>query len=103
MPDQLWTPPARVAQLRHRPKQRTVTLPSGERAKVTVDDTATVIHIERAERLDAVVRPDVIRLKIQRFWSATTSPVRDEIPKGAIAPELERRWREQGRRATRRT
>jgi hypothetical protein len=100
MPD-LWTPPT-VAQLRRRPRQRTVTLPGGERAKVTVDDSGTVIHIERAERLDAVVRPDVIRLKIRRFWSATTSPVRDEVPKGAIDPELERRWREQGRRAPRR-
>jgi hypothetical protein len=98
----LWTPPARVAQLRHRPRKRTVTLPNGERALVTVDDSGTVIHIEHGERLDAVVRPDVIRLKIRRFWSATTSPVRDEFPKGSAAAELERRWREQGRRATRR-
>jgi hypothetical protein len=72
MPD-LWTPPT-VAQLRRRARQRTVTLPSGERAKVTVDDSGTVIHIERDERLDAVVRPDVIRLKVQRFWGPHGHP-----------------------------
>lgn len=51
--------------LKHRAVVRTVTLPSGERAKVTVDDSGTVTHIETAERLDATVRPNTIRLKIR--------------------------------------
>lgn len=52
--------------LKYRQRERTVTLPSGERAKVTVDDSGTVTHIETVERLDATVRPDVVRLKIRR-------------------------------------
>jgi hypothetical protein len=70
----LWTPPTGVAQLRHRARKRTVTLPGGERALVTVDDSGTVIHIERGERLDAVVRPDVIRLKVRRYWGPHGHP-----------------------------
>jgi len=69
----LWTPP-KVAQLRHRPKQRTVTLRDGRRAKVTVDDSTTVIQVESDERLDAIVRPDVIRMKVQRFWGPHGHP-----------------------------
>jgi hypothetical protein len=41
-----------------------VTLASGERAKVVVDDSGTVTHIETAERMDAVVRPRTVRLKM---------------------------------------
>lgn len=70
----LWTPPARVAQLRHRATKRTVTLPSGERALVTVDDSGTVTHIEHGEVLDALVRPQTIRVKIRRYWGAHGHP-----------------------------
>jgi hypothetical protein len=70
----LWTPSAGIAQLRRRARRRTVTLPSGERALVTVDDSGTVTQIERAERLDAIVRPDVIRIKVQRFWGPHGHP-----------------------------
>lgn len=52
--------------LKHRATVRTVTLPSGERAKVTVDDSGTVTHIEHGEHLDALVRPKTVRLKIRR-------------------------------------
>lgn len=44
---------------------RTVTLSTGERAKVTVDDSGTVMQIETTERMDAVVRPKTVRLKIR--------------------------------------
>lgn len=62
----LWVPGAGPALLRHRPKKRTVTLPSGERALVTVDDSGTVQQIETAERLDAIVRPRTVTVRIHR-------------------------------------
>lgn len=49
--------------LRHRRQVRTVTLRTGERAKVTVDDSGTVTHIETDTRIDAVVRPRRVRLR----------------------------------------
>lgn len=52
--------------LKKRARTRTVTLPSGERAKVTVDDSGTVTHIETDNRLDAVASPDTIRLELRR-------------------------------------
>lgn len=62
---ELWTPGA-PALLRHRTKKRTVTLPSGERALITVDDSATVTQIETADRLDAIVRPRTVTVHIRR-------------------------------------
>jgi hypothetical protein len=69
--------------LRFRAKTRTVTLPSGERAKVTVDDSGTVRHVEHGEVLDATVRPATIRLKVRPVASrpgasgfAVPSPIR---------------------------
>lgn len=44
---------------------RTVTLPTGERAKVWVDDSKTVKQTEHGEHLDALVRPASIRLQLQ--------------------------------------
>lgn len=61
----LWTPP-RFAVLRHRPKERTVTLQDGTRAKVTVDDSGTVQHTETDDRLDAVVRPKSVTIQIRK-------------------------------------
>lgn len=51
--------------LRHRKQVRTVTLKSGERAKVTVDDSGTAMQIETAERMDAIVRPKPVRLRVR--------------------------------------
>jgi hypothetical protein len=62
----LWTPPTGVALLRMRPKERTVTLPTGERVKVTVDDSGTVTQVEHNDTLDAIVRPQTIRVKLRR-------------------------------------
>jgi hypothetical protein len=76
----LWVPP-RVTLARHRPTRRTVTLPSGERALVTVDDSGTVTHVEHGEVLDAIVRPDVIRIKVRRYWGAHGHP----NPEGPLA------------------
>lgn len=50
--------------LKHRATKKTVTLRSGERALVTVDDSGTVTQIETAERLDAVVRPKTVRVRV---------------------------------------
>lgn len=61
----LWTPGA-PSLLRHRATKRTVTLPTGERALVTVDDSGTVMQIETAERLDAIVRPKSVRVQLLR-------------------------------------
>lgn len=70
MPEQptpnLWVPPRGVGLLRFHARTKTVTLPNGERAKVTIDDSGTVLHRERTEGLDALVRPKTIRLTIQK-------------------------------------
>lgn len=52
--------------LKKRARTRTVTLPSGERAKVTVDDSGTVTHIETDNRLDAIASPETVRLQLRR-------------------------------------
>ena len=51
--------------LRFRARTRTVTLPNGERAKVTIDDSGTVRHVEHGDHLDATVRPGTIRLVVR--------------------------------------
>jgi hypothetical protein len=50
--------------LRHRAKKKTVTLRTGERALVTVDDSGTVTQIETADRMDAIVRPKAVRVRL---------------------------------------
>ena len=66
----LWVP-ARFSFREHRKMRRTATLPSGERALLTVDDSGTVMQILRSRRmsadesLDAVVRPKTIRYRIR--------------------------------------
>lgn len=50
--------------LKYRATKKTVTLKNGQRALVTVDDSGTVTHIETAERLDAIVRPKTVTIKI---------------------------------------
>lgn len=52
--------------LRHRATKKTVTLKSGERALVTVDDSGTVTQVETANRLDAIVRPKTVRVQIRK-------------------------------------
>ena len=61
----LWVPNS-FAVLRYRAKERTVTLPDGRRAKVTVDDSGTVRHVETDNQLDAVVRPRSVRLQLRQ-------------------------------------
>lgn len=63
---QLWIPPTGVALLRHHRKERIVTLPSGERVRISVDDSGTVTQIEHDDTLDAVVRPKTTIVKIRR-------------------------------------
>jgi hypothetical protein len=60
----LWVPPTGVTLLKLRPSEKTVTLPSGERAKITVDDSGTVKHCETDERLDVKVSPEKITVKV---------------------------------------
>lgn len=56
----------------NRNTKRTRTLPSGERALITVDDSGTVMQILRArrlsddEKLDAIVRPKTVQLRFRR-------------------------------------
>ena len=64
-PPALWVPPRALDFWEHRKRVRTVTLPSGERAKVTIDDSGTVMQIESGDRLDAVVRPGTVRIRIR--------------------------------------
>lgn len=58
--------PRAPALLRYRAKKRTVTLPDGTRALVTIDDSGTVQHTETSDRLDALVRPRSVTIQIRR-------------------------------------
>ena len=48
---------------KYRAVERIVTLPTGERVRVTVDDSGTVTQIEHDHTLDAVVRPRTVTIK----------------------------------------
>lgn len=69
-PSGLWVPGHGVSFQSNRGSTRTRTLPSGERALITIDDSGHVMQILRArrlsddERLDAVVRPKTVRIRI---------------------------------------
>lgn len=65
MSERLWVPGAPPL-LRHRQTKKTVTLPNGQRALITTDDSGTVTQIETADRLDAVVRPRTVRIQLRR-------------------------------------
>lgn len=71
-PSGLWVPGNGVSFKENRNTKRTRTLPSGERALITIDDSGTVMQVLRArrlsddERLDAIVRPKTVRLRIRR-------------------------------------
>lgn len=62
----LFTPSTGVALLTHHATSKTVTLPNGKRAKVTIDDSGTVTQVECGDRLDAIVRPRTVRIQIKR-------------------------------------
>ena len=65
----LWTPgtaPTLIGPRRHVARERILTLPSGERVRVSVDDSSTVTQIEHDHSLDAIVRPRTITLKVRR-------------------------------------
>ena len=63
----LWTPPrAMFGPRRYQARERIVTLPTGERVRVSTDDSTTVTQIEHDHTLDAIVRPQTIRMKIRR-------------------------------------
>ncbi len=62
----LWIPPQGVGLLRHHAVKKTVDLPNGKRALVTVDDSGTVEHTETAEQLDVIVRPKTVRIQIRK-------------------------------------
>jgi hypothetical protein len=61
----LWLP-RDFSMAENRRAKRTVTLPTGERALMSVDDSGTVMQIETAERMDAVARPRTVRLQLRR-------------------------------------
>lgn len=85
----LWVAP-NINVLRFRKRSKTVTLPNGERAKVTYDDSGTVRHTEHGDQLDALVRPATIRMILRpaevgtsRGGFAKPSPIKASFtPKG---------------------
>lgn len=85
----LWLAP-NFNMLRFRKRERTVTLPNGERAKVTYDESGTVRHTEHGDQVDAVVRPATIRMILRpasvgasRGGFANPSPIKSSFtPKG---------------------
>jgi hypothetical protein len=60
----LWIAP-NFGFLRHRKRSKTVTLPNGERAKITVDDSGIVEQVEHGEVLDGTVRPKPILMELK--------------------------------------
>jgi hypothetical protein len=85
----LWVAP-NFSFLRFRARHKTITLPNGERAKVTYDDSGTVRHTEHGDHLDALVRPAPIRvdmrpklIAISRGGFAKPSSIKSALsPKG---------------------
>lgn len=65
-PPKLWTPNL-FGPRRYVARERIVTLPSGERVRVSVDDSTTVTQVEHDHTLDAIVRPKTITLKVRRM------------------------------------
>lgn len=49
-----------------REREQVVTLPDGTRARVHVDDSGTVRHTETDDRLDVVVRPKTVTVRVRR-------------------------------------
>jgi hypothetical protein len=64
----LWTPggPTLIGPRKHLARERIVTLPSGERVRVSIDDSTTVTQIEHDHSLDAIVRPRAITVQVRR-------------------------------------
>lgn len=58
--------PKPLALLTHRRRERIVTLKTGERVRVSVDDSGTVTQVEHNDTLDAVVRPPSVVIQIRR-------------------------------------
>ena len=64
----LWTPSKAIfGPRKYIARERIVTLPNGERVRVSVDDSDTVTQIEHEHTLDAVVRPKTIKIKVKRI------------------------------------
>ena len=67
----LWVPGDGVNLKANRNTKRTRTLPNGQRALITIDDSGTVMQILRSRKLsdneclDAVVRPKTVRIKVR--------------------------------------
>lgn len=67
MTDKLWTPPTGVGLLKMRQRKRIVTLPTGERVQVTIEDSQTVKHTEHKDgRIDALVQPKTIVYRLRQ-------------------------------------
>ena len=65
--DKLWTPPTGVGLLKFRQRKKIVTLPTGERVQVTIEDSETVAHTEHKDgRIDALVQPKTQVYKIRK-------------------------------------
>lgn len=62
----LWTPTL-IGPRRYVARERIVTLPSGERVRVSIDDSATVTQVEHDHTLDAIVRPRTVTVKVRRI------------------------------------
>jgi len=63
--EKLYIPRLVPPSFKFRAKEKTVTLPNGKRAKITVDDSGTVAHREQDETLDATVRPRTIKVHVR--------------------------------------
>lgn len=67
--NKLWTPPTGVGLLKFRQRKKIVTLPTGERVQVTIEDSQTVKHTEHMDgRVDALVMPEthVVRIRQEK-------------------------------------
>jgi hypothetical protein len=60
----IWVAP-NFSFLRMRKRSKTVTLPTGERAKITIDDSGVVKQVEHGDVLDGYARPHPIRMALK--------------------------------------
>jgi hypothetical protein len=58
--------PKPLGLLTHHRREKIVTLPSGERVRVSVDDSGTVYQVEHNDTLDAIVRPKTTTIRVRR-------------------------------------
>lgn len=90
---ELWTPTTNLfGPRKFVARERIVTLPSGERVRVSIDDSTTVTQVEHDHTLDAIVRPQTVRVKVQRMEGRRRLVARRRRPAAPSPGAVRRLW-----------